>query len=78
MKISRVLSLGTALSCMLLAEEPILRVGIMTDTHIKTTRESCSLVQAALELFKEQKADLVINVGDIADYHYPEGYKHYR
>jgi Icc-related predicted phosphoesterase len=77
-KISRVLSLGTVLSCMLLAEEPILRVGIMTDTHIKTTRESCHLVQAALELFKEQKTDLVINVGDIADLHYPEGYKHYR
>jgi len=50
----------------------------MTDTHIKTTRESCSLVQSALELFKEQKADLVINVGDIADLHYPEGYRHYR
>ncbi|NLZ64179.1 MAG: hypothetical protein GX902_10265 [Lentisphaerae bacterium] len=78
MKISRVLSPIIVLSSMLLAEEPILRVGIMTDTHIKTTRESCVLVQTALELFKEQKADLVINVGDIADYHYPEGYKHYR
>ena len=49
------------------AEEPILRVGIMTDTHIKETRESCAHVRKAFELFRAQKADLIVNCGDIAD-----------
>lgn len=60
------------------AEGPILRVGIMTDTHIKETRESCAHVRKAFELFRAQKADLIVNCGDIADEHYVSGYRHYR
>ena len=56
----------------------IARIGLETDTHVGTTLESCSRVKAALELFKAKGAEMVINCGDIADRHYPEGYRCYR
>ena len=56
----------------------IARVGIMTDTHVGTTMESCARVRAALQLFKAQGAEMVVNCGDIADMHYPDGYRFYR
>lgn len=59
-------------------EEPILRAGIMTDTHIRETAESCAHVREAFKLFRKLKAELIINLGDIADEHYPSGYRHYR
>lgn len=60
------------------AEEPILRAGIMTDTHIGQTAESCAHVRKALEIFRGQKVDLVAHLGDIANNHFPSGYRHYR
>jgi len=60
------------------AEDPVLRAGIMTDTHIGETAESCAHVRKAFEIFRAQKVDLVINLGDIAQEHYPSGYRHYR
>ena len=60
------------------AEDPILRAGIMTDTHIGQTAESCAHVRKAFEIFRAQKADLVIHLGDIANDHSPSGYRHYR
>ena len=60
------------------AEEPILRVGIMTDTHIGLTAESCAHVRKAFELVRAQKVDLVAHLGDIANDHSPSGYRHYR
>ncbi len=65
----------------LLASNPgarVARIGIMTDTHVYDELESCSRVKAALELFKAQGAEMVINCGDIADWHCPEGYRFYR
>ena len=56
----------------------IARIGLMTDTHVGMTLESCSRVKAALELFKAKGAEMVINCGDIADRHYPAGYRCYR
>ncbi len=56
----------------------IARVGLMTDTHVGTTMESCSRVRAALELFKARGAEMVVNCGDIANRHYPDGYRCYR
>ena len=56
----------------------IARIGLMTDTHVGMTLESCSRVKAALELFKAKGAEMVINCGDIADRHYPAGYRFYR
>ncbi|MBO5689543.1 MAG: metallophosphoesterase [Lentisphaeria bacterium] len=58
--------------------EPILRVGVTTDTHIGQTAESCNHVRKAFEIFKDQKADLIVHCGDLADKHYPAGYRHYR
>ena len=40
--------------------------------------ESCAKVRAALELFKAQGCEMVVNCGDIADQHFPEGYRCYR
>lgn len=60
------------------AEEPILRAGIITDTHIGQTAESCSHVRKVFELFQTLKTDLIIHCGDIAELHYPTGYRHYR
>ena len=58
--------------------ERIARIGLITDTHVETTLESCSRVRAALSLFKAKGAEMVINCGDIADRHYPQGYRFYR
>ena len=56
----------------------VARVGLVTDTHVGTTRESCARVRAALELFKQKGVEMVVNCGDIADRHYPDGYRYYR
>lgn len=60
------------------ASAPVMRLGVMTDTHVGKTVESCGRVRMALELFKEKGAELIINNGDIADWHYPTGYQAYR
>ena len=56
----------------------VARIGLMTDTHVGTTMESCARVRAALELFKKKGVEMVVNCGDIADRHYPDGYRFYR
>ena len=56
-------------------EKPLFRMGVMTDTHVGTTLESCSRAKAALELFKAKGVDMVVNNGDIADHFYPSGYR---
>ena len=67
-----------ALPALAAGDSRIARVGIMTDTHVGTTMESCARVKAALQLFKAQGVEMVVNCGDIADKHYPEGYRCYR
>ena len=57
---------------------PLLRIGVMTDTHVKETKASCRRVKMACELFRRHRVDMVVNVGDVADYHYPKGYAAYR
>ena len=65
--------------CTLCADErPLLKAGIVSDTHVTPKPASCIWVQKAWELFKKHQVDLVINCGDIADHHYPQGYRHYR
>ena len=56
-------------------EKPLFRMGVMTDTHVGKTLESCSRVKAALELFRTKGVDMVVNNGDIADHFYPSGYR---
>ena len=57
---------------------PILRVGLMTDTHWSEKPASFGRTEAALAVFKREKVDLICNIGDIADLHYPEAYRYYR
>lgn len=56
-------------------EKPLFRMGVMTDTHVGKTIDSCSRVKSALELFKARRVDVVVNNGDIADHFYPSGYR---
>lgn len=56
------------------AELPIWTAGIVTDTHVKRTRESCARVKLACDLFARKNVDIVVNCGDIADLYYPEAY----
>ncbi len=58
--------------------ERIARIGIISDTHIHETMESCGRVKAALEFFKSHGVEMVLNCGDLADRHYPDGYRCYR
>ena len=67
-----------ASACGVLAgEKPVLRVGIVTDTHVKESRASCERVELAYKLFRREGVDMIVNCGDIADKFYPAGYAHY-
>ena len=67
-----------ALPALAAGDSRIARVGLVTDTHVGTTIASCVRVRAALELFKQKGVEMVVNCGDIADRHYPDGYRYYR
>ena len=58
--------------------KPVLKIGVMTDTHVGETKVSCRRVKLACKLFRQHGVDMVVNVGDVADYHYPKGYAAYR
>ena len=60
------------------ADTPILKAGIMSDTHVTADMSSCSILKDALTLFKQHNVDLVINAGDIADIYDPAAYRNYR
>ena len=74
--------LATALvgmcSLVALATQPVMRVGLITDTHVTKDKKSCRLLKEALVLFKDHKVDMVVNIGDIADKYYEQGYRNYR
>ena len=85
MKITRrrfagALGAAAAMPFSLAADEgrPLLKIGVITDTHIGKTKESCARVKLAYEMFREFAPDMIVNVGDIADLHYPTGYVAYR
>ena len=59
-------------------EKPLLKVGLITDTHIKNDKASCDRVGMAWRLFRSEGVDMVANLGDIADHNYPKGYEGYR
>jgi len=61
------------------AEKPVLRVGLFSDTHVTNDIKSCEWVKKVWTFFRDQEpVDLVVNLGDIADYYYPQGFRHYR
>jgi hypothetical protein len=71
-------SLLTACFTFAAAEEPLFRVGLVTDTHWTENTKSFDRTEAALKVFKREKVDVVANLGDIADKHYPAAYRYYR
>ena len=60
------------------AETPLFRVGLMTDTHWSEDPKSFDRTEEVLKVFKREKVDLICNLGDIADLHYPVAYRYYR
>lgn len=60
------------------AEEPLLRFGVLSDTHVTKSMRSFSRVRQALALFKAKGIDLVVHCGDIAESHDPMAYAIYR
>ena len=59
-------------------EEKEFSIGFMTDTHVGETRKSCARVEGAYKVFKREGCEVIVNAGDIADWFYPKGYRHYR
>ena len=59
-------------------EKPLVKIGLMTDTHVGKTKESCARARLAYELFRDIGMDMIVNDGDVADHHYPTGYVAYR
>ena len=43
---------------------PVMRIGVMTDTHVGKTVQSCGHIRQALSLFKAKGADVIVNNGD--------------
>lgn len=61
-----------------LTAQPILKVGIISDTHVKKRVSSCNILKEALELFKSHQVDMIVNTGDIADVYQEQAYINYR
>jgi hypothetical protein len=59
-------------------ENPLLRIGVITDTHIGKTKDTCERVRQACELFRKYNVDMMVHTGDVAEFHYPTGYQAYR
>lgn len=61
-----------------LAAEPLARVGIITDTHVTPDIGSCRTLEKAFRLFKVHGVDMIVHCGDIADRHAEKAYENYR
>ena len=59
-------------------EEPLFRIGWISDTHTGSTRADFDGVTKAMKLFRERKVDAVIHNGDISAHYDPAGYALYR
>lgn len=82
MELSRRSFLGGTLASLALPalaadESPALTFGFLTDTHVLETVESCARVRKALELFRSKNVELIVHTGDVANAHYPNGYRAY-
>ena len=58
--------------------KPVMRVAVISDTHVKEKAQSAFLVGEAYKLFRALNVDVVINCGDIGDHYNEMAYKHYR
>ncbi len=60
------------------AETPLMKIGLITDTHVTRFSNSCKLLKKGFEVFKEQQAEMVVHCGDLADYSEEKAYENYR
>lgn len=65
-------------AALLWASEPIMRVGIFTDTHVTKKVTSCKLLKNSLQFFKKNNVDMIVNVGDVSNVYEEAAYKNYR
>ena len=73
----RILFAVMSLAFTISAAEPVLKVGIISDTHVKKNESSCNILAEAFKLFKSHNVDVIVNAGDIADVHNEQAYKNY-
>ncbi|MDD4016802.1 MAG: metallophosphoesterase [Kiritimatiellae bacterium] len=57
--------------------KPILKLGLITDTHVQTNNNNVQKMGEAWKLFRSEGVDLVANVGDIADQFSEKAYSQY-
>ena len=67
-----------ALSSAAADRSPVLRVGLMSDTHVNCDLKSCERTRLALETFRREHVDVVAHLGDLANFHWPEAFRNYR
>ena len=60
------------------SEQPIWKAGIITDTHVNKTLESCARTELAFKLFAKHDIDLFVHCGDFARVFDPSGYEFLR
>ena len=58
-------------------EQPALRFGFLTDSHIGHDVASCTRVRQGLALFRSKGVELIVHTGDVANGHYADGYRAY-
>ena len=57
---------------------PILKVGLLSDTHVNDELASCGRTRLAMATFRREGVDVVAHLGDLANYHMPQAYRNYR
>ena len=57
---------------------PLVRGGLMTDTHVRPTAASFALLEKAYRMFRARGVDFILNNGDVADVYSQEAYARYR
>ena len=62
----------------MIGAEPLVRVGIMSDTHVTPKPASCKTLELAMELFKRHQVDAIVHCGDVADVSSAAAYDNYR
>jgi len=60
------------------ADVPLVRGGLMTDTHVRPASGSFVLLEKAYAFFRSRGVDFILNDGDVADAYSPEAYRRYR
>lgn len=69
---------STGIFSMIFSAEPLIKVGIISDTHANSDISSYDILRGAMELFREKQVDMIANCGDIAGKFNPQAYINYR